>query len=122
MNARRVLTAFVLAGALVVGIAAPASAQTGDVSKTVSCGSLQSPATGVAHAQFRNCSITWTKNELALSNTYKYSFQFRDPYTDGFNAFVKVCDAIPGYFSCYTFGTGQSTWDTVTYTGKNYKA
>lgn len=114
MNARRVLTALALAGALVVGIAAPASAQTGDVSKTVSCGNLQSPATGVAHAQLRNCTITWTKNELILSNSIKYSFQFRDPYTDGFTAAAYECDVNPGGSGCTYWYTGSSTWTTIT--------
>ena len=122
MNARRVLAALALACALVVGIAAPASAQTGDVSKTVSCGSLQSPATGTAHAQIRNCTITWTKNDLILSNSVKYSFQFRDSYTDGFNAGSVACFVTPGGTGCAYRYTGSSTWTTVTATVPAYIA
>jgi len=120
MNARRVLTALALACALVVGTAAPASAQPGDVSKTVSCGSLQSPATGTAHAQIRNCTITWSENQLILSNSVKYSFQFRDSYTDGFNAGVQVCNRSPLGIGCAYRYTGSSTWTTVTLTVAAY--
>lgn len=119
--ARLAAAVAVMATSAVLAVPGVAAADTGDRTKTVACGPFQSVAYsgGPAHANIRNCSITWGKNIFDGSYWQTVSFQLLDSYTDGHCARAIVQDSTTGVSTPYSECNGVWTTKTKTYGTRN---
>jgi hypothetical protein len=123
-RARTLLLRGMMAAAMIVtAVGAPtaASADDGDRVTTTSCGSLQAPESGTAHARFRNCTISWGKNIIDGAYWQTVKFQLLDARTDGYcaRAIVEVT-RVNGSYEDRTFSECNGVWTnkSVTFSGR----